>query len=186
MYTVNDAVRGDELAMMRILIADEHAVVREGLRAHLLALPNCQIVAEAANGKDAICKAIETKPDVAVLAYALPLANGVEATRQIRLQLPRTEVLMFTAHNKEHQIDDFLKVGGRGCVLKSEPIRHLIEAIQSVAAHKPYFTPTVLPGAILEKSCGSASRLTYRERSVVQLVADGHTNKEIAKLYRPA
>ena len=87
--------------MTRILIADDHQVVRSGLRAILEAQPNWEVVAEAADGKEAILKAIETKPDVAVLDYSLPLVNGIEATRQIRARLPRTEVLIFTMHDNE-------------------------------------------------------------------------------------
>ena len=87
--------------MTRILIADDHQVVRSGLRAILEAQQNSEVVAEAADGKEAILKAIETKPDVAVLDYSLPLVNGIEATRQIRTRLPRTEVLVFTMHDNE-------------------------------------------------------------------------------------
>jgi DNA-binding NarL/FixJ family response regulator len=85
----------------RILIADDYDVVRSGLRSILEAHPNWQVVAEAADGKEAILKAVETKPDVAVLDYSLPILNGLEATRQIRARLPRTEVLMFTMHDNE-------------------------------------------------------------------------------------
>ena len=97
--------------MTRILIADDHDVVRSGLRTILEGQPNCEVIAEAADGKEAILKAIETKPDIAVVDYALPLVNGAEVTRQIRARLPKTEVLIFTMHDNE-----------------------------TLASHKPFFT----------------------------------------------
>ena len=115
--------------MLRILIADDHDVVRSGLRKVLEAQNNWEVVAEARDGKDAISKATETKPDVAVLDYAMPLINGVEATRQIRARLPKTEVLIFTMHDNETLIQELLSAGARGYVLKSNSRRHLLGAI---------------------------------------------------------
>ena len=106
--------------MIRILIADDHEVVRSGLRRVLEAQTNWEVVAEAGDGKDAISKATETKPDVAVLDYSMPLINGVEATRQIRARLPKTEVLIFTMHDNELLIQELLSAGARGYVLKSD------------------------------------------------------------------
>ena len=103
--------------MLRILIADDHDVVRSGLRKVLEAQNNWEVVAEARDGKDAINKATETKPDVAVLDYAMPLINGVEATRQIRARLPKTEVLIFTMHDNETLIQELFSAGARGYVL---------------------------------------------------------------------
>jgi DNA-binding NarL/FixJ family response regulator len=163
--------------MIRILIADEHAVVLEGLRHHLEdANPNWQVVAEACNGREAILKAIETQPDVAVLALSLPLLNGVELTRKIRMHLPMTEVVIFTRHNPDNLMHSLREAGVRGCVLKSEPISHLVDAVQSAANHKPYFT-----SAIGSRLAGAGSPLTDREREVVQLVAEGHSSKAIAR-----
>jgi DNA-binding NarL/FixJ family response regulator len=107
----------------RILIADDHDVVRSGLRSTLETHPNWEVVAEASDGKEAILKAIEAKPDVAVLDYSLPLVNGVEATRQIRARLPSTEVLIFTMHDNESLIEELLKAGARGYLLKSDASR---------------------------------------------------------------
>jgi DNA-binding NarL/FixJ family response regulator len=162
--------------MTRILIADEHAVVREGLRLHLEAKPGWRVVAEAGDGRGAILKTVETMPDVAVLAFALPFLNGVELTRQIRTRLPKTEVVIFTQHNIEDRMSLLLQVGARGCVHKSEPIGHLIDAVQSAANHKD-FRP-----AIRIKPNRSESLLSAREREVVKLVAEGHTSKALAKL----
>src|SRR6185437_11099188 len=104
---------------------------------------NWEVVAEARDGKDAISKATETKPDVAVLDYALPLVNGVEATRQIRARLPKTEVLIFTMHDNETLIRDLLAAGARGYLLKSDAKRFLLAAIDSLSLHKPFFTAKV-------------------------------------------
>jgi DNA-binding NarL/FixJ family response regulator len=169
----------------RILIADDHDVVRSGLRTIIEVQPNWEVVAEVADGKQAILQAIEVKPDVAVLDYSLPLVNGIEVTRQIRTRLPKTEVLIFTMHDNEMLIEELLKAGARGYVLKSEAKRHLIAAIESLASHEPFFTSQIseaLLNAFLAKPNRAGSPLTYRERSVVQLIAEGHTNKEIARL----
>src|SRR5690348_15617487 len=129
--------------MVRILIADDHDVVRYGLRKILQAQPGWEVVAEAADGKDAIIKASATKPDVAVLDCMMPLINGVEATHQIRTRLPDTEVLIFTAHQDERLIEQLLRAGARGYILKSDMTDRLVEAVQSVSEHKPFFTSTV-------------------------------------------
>jgi DNA-binding NarL/FixJ family response regulator len=169
--------------MARIFIADDHDAVRSGLRAIFEAQPNWMVVAEAVDGKEAILQAIETKPDIAVLDYSMPLVNGIEATRQIRARLPRTEVLIFTMHDSMIVIQELLQAGARGYLLKSDTRRDLIEAIKSLENHKPYFSAKVseaLLEAYLAKPNGSASILTDRERGVVQLIAEGHTNKDTA------
>ncbi len=171
--------------MIRILIADDHEVVRSGLRKILEAQPSWEVVAEAGDGKDAITKATETKPDVAVLDYSLPLINGIEATRQIRARLPKTEVLIFTMHDNETLIQELLKAGARGYLLKSDAKRHLIGAIELLAGHKPFFTAKVseaLLDSFLARPAREGSTLTNRERGVVQLIAEGHTNKQIANI----
>lgn len=171
--------------MTRILIADDHDVVRSGLRQILEDQPNWEVVAEASDGKDAVLKAIQAKPDVAVLDYSLPLVNGLEVTRQIRARLPKTEVLIFTMHDNETLIQELLKAGARGYLLKSDARRHLIGAIESLAIHKPFFTAKVseaLLDSYLTKPHREGSSLTNRERSVVQLIAEGHTNKQIAHI----
>ena len=171
--------------MTRILIADDHAVVRSGLRTILEAHPNWEVVAEASDGKEAISKAIDAEPDVAVIDYSLPIVNGIEVTRQIRAQLPKTEVLIFTMHDNQTLIEDVLKAGARGCLLKSEANANLIGAIEALAAHKPFFTANVSEALLRSYVKGSkraVSPLTDRERTIVQLIAEGHSNKEIAQL----
>ena len=169
--------------MTRILIADDHAIVREGLRRLLEAQPNCEVVAEAPDGKEAIAKAIETRPDIAILDYSLPLINGVEVTRQIRSQLPRTEVLIFTMHDNEMLFDALLRAGARGYVLKSDAKRHLLDAIESLAMHRPFFSSQVseaLLNSFRTRRHNPSWVLTAREREIVQLIADGHSNRDVA------
>jgi DNA-binding NarL/FixJ family response regulator len=133
-----------------------------------------------------VAKTLELKPDVAILDYALPLVNGVEATRQIRARLPRTEVLIFTMHDNETLIRDLLGAGAHGFLLKSDASRFLLAAIESLALHKPFFTDKVsetLLDSFLRRPGQAQSALTPRERSVVQLIAEGHSNREIANLF---
>ena len=168
--------------MTRILIADDHEVVRSGLCSILETRPDWEVVAEAADGKEAIIKAVETKPDVAVVDYSLPLINGIEVTRQIRRRLPSTEILIFTMHDSEGLIEELLSAGARGFLLKTDAARHLLEAIKTLAAHKSFFTSGVsetLLKSFLRRPSRSQSILTPREREIVQLIAEGYSNKQI-------
>lgn len=119
--------------MTRILIADDHDVVRAGLRSILQAHSGWEVVAEATDGKEAVKKALETKPDVAVIDYSLPLLNGVEATRQIRKQEPRTEVLIFTIRDEEHLVRSALEVGALGYLLKADAKQYVVAAVEALA-----------------------------------------------------
>ena len=156
-------------------------MVRSGLRKVFEIQAGWQVVAEAVDGKDAIFKALQTKPDVAILDYSLPLINGVEATRQIRARLPKTEVLIFTMHDSDSLIGEILAAGARGYLLKSDANAALLAAVEALAAHKPYFTPN-LSEALLASFLTKPGQfcLTPRERGVVQLVAEGHSNKQVA------
>ena len=179
-----DAV-GDCRVMTRILIANDHDVVRSGLRAILSAQPGWTVVAEAEDGRQAVQLAAETVPDVAILDYRLPLLNGVDATREIRAVQPQTEVLIFTIHNGEPLIRELLEAGARGYLLKSDARRYLIAAVESLAQRKPFFTGTVsetLLRSFLAHGHTPNGVLTPRERSVVQLIAEGHSNKQVAEI----
>jgi DNA-binding NarL/FixJ family response regulator len=169
--------------MVRILIADDHDVVRSGLRAILEMQEGWEVVAEAVDGKSAVTKALETTPDVAVLDYSLPLANGAEVTRQIRARVPTVEVLIFTMHETDEIMRDILAAGAKGYLLKSDARRLLIAAIESLAAHQPFFTGKVSE-ALLAGYLGHnrESMLSPREKNVVQLIAEGKSNKHIAEL----
>jgi len=171
---------------LRILVADDHHVVRTGLRALLESKTGWQVCAEASNGREAVQKAGELQPDVAVLDIGMPLLNGVEATRQIRKVSPGTEILILTMHDSEHMIEGVLEAGARGYILKDDADRNLLAAVEALRRHKPYLSSRVsaavskavpLTGAESERP---SRRLTPREREIVQLLAEGKSNKEIA------
>jgi DNA-binding NarL/FixJ family response regulator len=171
--------------LVRILIADDHDIVRSGLRRILESHSNWEVVAEAGDGGDAIRKAVETRPDIAVIDYSLPMVNGIEVTREIRSRSPKTEVLIFTMHDNERLIENLLNAGARGYVLKSDAKQHLVDAIEALAVHKPFFTGKVsktLLEAYIARPRGEKATLTNREREILQLIAEGYTNKQIAHL----
>jgi DNA-binding NarL/FixJ family response regulator len=171
--------------MVRILIADDHEVVRFGVRQILEGRANWEVVAEASDGKEAVAMAIETNPDVCVVDYSLPLMNGLEVTRQIRMRVPQSEILIFTMHDNETLVQGLLKAGARGYLLKADAKSHLIEAIASLASHRPFFTKGVSDSLLDVFMAGpekAISAITSRERSVVQLIAEGHSNKEAARV----
>jgi len=170
----------------RILIADDHEVVRSGLRAILEAHEGWNVVAEARDGKEAIVRAAETKPDIAIVDYSLPTMNGVEVTRQIRARVPTAEVLIFTMHDSDVLLGELLQAGARAYLLKSDAKQYLIAAVESLANHKPFFTGRVseqLLGAFLSaQQSKSDASLSPRERVVVQLIAEGHSNKQMSEI----
>lgn len=170
--------------MARILIVDDQYLVRLGLRRILRAHPSLKVVGEAADGEEAVAKALETKPDVILLEYLLPLITGLEVVRRVRAQHPHTEFLMFTLHDNEVLIEQALKAGVRGYLLKSDPSQELITAITALAAHQPYFTSKVsllLLEALLAAP-DEAAIITNRQRCIVQLIAEGYQTKQIAKI----
>ena len=174
----------------RILIADDHEVVRKGLRALLDSAPGFEVVGEASNGREAVEKTTAARPDVVVLDIGMPELNGLEATRRIVKTAPRTEVLILTVYETEEVIREVLRAGARGYVLKSDAGRLLLSAVESVSAHKPFFTSRVselvlagfLSGDGLRPSeeTPAGAPLTPRERECLQLLAEGKTNKEVA------
>lgn len=171
--------------MTRILIADDHDVVRSGLRAILEAQADWEVVGEATTGREAIDKALALKPDIVVMDYGLPLMNGIDVTRNVKTRLPGTEVLIFTMHDTDELIRDALEAGARGFLLKSDAKRFLIAAIECLSVHKPFFTSKVsdtLLASYLSTGRAPHSVLSDREKSVVQLIAEGLTNKKIAEV----
>jgi DNA-binding NarL/FixJ family response regulator len=169
--------------MTRILIADDHEIVRQGVRAILSKRERWEVVGEAANGRDAVEQARATQPEIAILDYALPFINGVEAARQIRLHSPKTEVLIFTQHDNESLLRNILEAGVRGYLLKTDATQYLVQAVEALEHRQPFFTKTVsdmLVSSYLAKTDSSPSILTSRETSVVKLIAEGHSNKETA------
>jgi DNA-binding NarL/FixJ family response regulator len=123
--------------VVRVLIADDHAIVRSGLRAILETRSDFVVCAEARDGREAIDLTVQHKPDVAVIDFSLPILNGIEATREICLRSPRTQVLVLTAHDDEVLIDDALLAGARGFLLKMEDNEQIVEAVARLARHRP-------------------------------------------------
>jgi DNA-binding NarL/FixJ family response regulator len=171
---------------VRILIADDHSVVRAGLRALLESRSAWEVCAEAADGRDAVEKATKLKPDVAVLDIGMPLLNGVEVARRIRKVSPETEILILTMHESEDLVKQVMDAGARGYILKDDADRILLAAVDAVRNHRPYFSTRVSGmhdgNSSSEPSRTSRSRLTPREREIVQLLAEGKSNKEVASL----
>jgi len=170
----------------RIIIVDDHDAVRRGVRMLVESRPNLEIVGEASNGREALELAIATSPDIAILDYSLPELNGLDLAHQLKKHLPRIEILLYTMHDREDVIIEILRAGVRGFVLKSDTEKHLLAALDALAIRRPYFSGAVSE-TLLEKFLESKpqpghSSLTHREREVVQLIAEGRINKEIARL----
>ena len=173
---------------LRILIADDYDIAREGIRALIERQADWEVCGSVGNGREALEKATELKPDIVILDMTMPELNGVDAAVQIKRQLPNTEILMLTAHESDNLIWQAFDAGIKSYVLKSDAHHFLVEAIESLSRHKPYVTAKVseiLFSNVInraESRRGDAEpghRLTARERQVVQLVAEGKSNKEI-------
>jgi DNA-binding NarL/FixJ family response regulator len=168
----------------RILVADEYDAIRTGVRSILEVEDGWQVIAEACRGHDALRLARETGPDIAILDTALPQMNGLEVTRNIKRLVPGTEVLVYSMHDKDSIVAEVLRAGARGYVLKSDPASRLVAAVRALAAGKPFISPAISE-AILENVLApadgrNANKLTPRECEIVQLVAEGRINKQIA------
>jgi DNA-binding NarL/FixJ family response regulator len=171
---------------LRIVIVDDHAVVRRGVRALLESQPGWEVAGEAVTGREAVDLAKRLYPDIVVMDISLPELNGLDAARQILKDSPRTEVLILTMHHSEELVRDVLQAGARGYVLKSDADESLIAAVQSLRDHKPFLTSTVTEFVLddyvhrAEEDVVNAGTLTPREREIIQLLAEGKSNKETA------
>lgn len=179
---------------LRILIADDHDLIRRGLKSLLEMHPGWKVCGEASKGPEAVEKTEQLKPDVVIIDVCMPELNGVEATRQIRHVSPRSEVLVLSVHHSEHLIREILDAGARAFVVKTDCDVDLVRAVEALGEHKPFFNayatemllggygqdraPEVVPTAF------TGERLTPREREIVQLLAEGRTSKEIATLLK--
>ena len=175
---------------IRILLADDHTVVRDGLRALLEKQPDMAVVAEAADGRESVQMAEEQAPDVVVMDIAMPNMNGIEATRRILAANPKTAVVILSMHQDESYVLRSLKAGAKGYLLKDSPREDVLEAIRAAATGRSFLTRKV-SGMLQEdyvrelQSKGledSYELLTSREREILQLLAEGKANKEVANL----
>ena len=176
------------MSNVRILIADDHELIRRGLVASLAERPDWTIVAEAADGRQACELAALHVPDIAVLDLTMPELNGLDVTRHIRASTPKTRILIVTAHESEQLIREVLDAGAMGYVLKSDAGRVLVQAIEALLDERPFFTSKVARFVLdgyLRSSEDSTSPATValspRERHIVQLLAEGSNNKEVAR-----
>jgi DNA-binding NarL/FixJ family response regulator len=174
---------------IRLLVADDHEIVRKGLRALLEAEPGWEVAAEAVDGRDAVEKAQQLKPDIAILDISMPSLNGLEAARQIVKSVSQTKVLVLTMHDSDPLIQQVLEVGARGYLLKSDAAHDLVTAVDALRRNKTFFTPKVAQMVLegyLDKNPkevpaeGGYFRLTGRQREIVQLLAEGKSSKEVA------
>jgi two-component system, NarL family, response regulator NreC len=175
---------------LRILLADDHTVVRQGLRKVLEERPEWAVVAEAGDGREAVRLAEQFKPDVSILDVAMPLLNGIEATRQIARRVPSTRILVLSMYADEAYVAQILQAGASGYLLKDSADVDLIQAVTEVARGKSFFSPAIARVMLdnyvrQDAEKGVSDRyesLSQREREILQLVAEARTNKEIAAL----
>lgn len=174
------------MTRLRILVADDHEITRKGIGSFLQARSEWEVCGEATNGREAVEKAAQLKPDVVILDIVMPQLNGLDATRRILHCDPRVKILILTMHDSEQIVREVVEAGARGCVLKSDAGRDLTVAIDALQRNKTFFTSKVSP-AVLERIQRGGNRrgagkeiLTIREREVVQLLAEGKSTKEVA------
>ncbi len=171
---------------LRVLLADDHEIVRHGARALIERQPEWEVCGEAGDGRTAVALAEKLHPHIAVLDLGMPELNGLEATRQIRRLLPACEVLVFTGEEDDKIIHDVFAAGARSYILKNDISAHLIAAIKALSQHKHYFTTKTSEVVFARYLDGTAAgdgpgrELTPREREIVQLLAEGQRNKEVA------
>jgi DNA-binding NarL/FixJ family response regulator len=174
---------------LRLLVVDDHAVVRRGVRALLESRPDWEVCGEAADGQEAIRKAAELNPDIVVLDISLPGLNGLEATSRILKESPESEVLILTMHHSEELAQQLIKAGARGYVLKSDADQSLVAAVEKLSQHQTFFTSRVAEFVLDSRARGEntrdvvedpSKRMTSRERQIVQLVAEARSTKEVA------
>ena len=173
----------------RILVADDHEIVRQGLCTLLRQQPEWEICGEACDGREAVAKVLSLRPDAVILDIAMPNLNGLEATRQILRTNPTVKILILTLHDSDQLMQEVLNAGARGFMLKTDAARDLVAAMEALRGDKVFFTPRVaamvLDGYLRRESSPepeppARSRLTPREREIVQLLAEGKSSKEVA------
>src|SRR5580704_5870136 len=177
---------------LRILVADDHDLMRRGLKVLLDAREGWSVCAEAGTGREAVTMAETLRPDIAILDITMPELNGVDAARRILKVSPDTEVLLLSVHYSDQLIREILEAGIRGYIVKSDSDRDLVIAVEALANHKPFFTPRATelilnhlhrrPGDSPDPPDTIGERLTTREREVVQLLSEGKSSREVASV----
>jgi DNA-binding NarL/FixJ family response regulator len=189
--TVQDGVSSLSTRSLRILVADDHDILRRGLKQLLTSHANWHICAEARTGREAVALCEKHRPDVAILDISMPELNGLEATRSIRKDSPSTNIIILSIHFSDQLVKDIVEAGARGYVMKADTDRDLVTAVEAISNHRTFFTPRAaellisdfagqvsysLPPAI------RGSRLTGREREIVRLLAEGNSSREVASI----
>jgi DNA-binding NarL/FixJ family response regulator len=181
-------VKKDKPKKIKLLLVDDHPIVLDGIKTHLAEQPDLEVVGEATNGQEALRKAKLTLPDVVLMDITMPHMNGLEATAQLRKQVPEAKVLILTMHDSREYIAQIVKLGARGYLLKDCSPGELVGAIKSVHAGEVYFSPSISRVLVQEMVDGkhdgreapAQQSLTDREREVLSLIAEGLLNKQIA------
>jgi two-component system, NarL family, response regulator NreC len=172
---------------IRVLLADDHAVVRAGFRMILAAQSNIEIIGEASNGREAVEMAERSQPDVVVMDVTMPELNGIEATRRLGQSTPRTRILALSMHKDSVYVREILKAGARGYLLKDALDKDLVAAVEAVARGEGYLSPAVADAVLSDYRkhvTDPLDLLSSREREVLQMIAEGKTNKEIATILK--
>jgi DNA-binding NarL/FixJ family response regulator len=171
---------------MKLLIADDHGVVRGGLKLLLERQPDMEVVAEAGDGAEAVERALEARPDVCILDVSMPKLTGLQAAREIKSHAPDVAVLILSMHDDDRYLFEALKAGAGGYVLKKEADQFLVDAVRSVVRNEPFLTNaaqrTLVRTWMADESAGPVEPLTPREQEVLKLIAEAHTNREIGEI----
>jgi DNA-binding NarL/FixJ family response regulator len=174
---------------LRILVADDHDIIRRGLKELLTSRSGWEVCAEAKTGREAVTLAEQFKPEVVVMDISMPDLNGLEAARQIRKSLPKTEILILTLHFSDQLVREIVEAGVRAYIMKSDADRDLVAAVEALSNHRPFFTARAAdmlldgfrrPKTDIDPDTVIRNRLTAREREIVQLLAEGKSSKEVA------
>jgi two-component system response regulator NreC len=176
---------------IRLLLVDDHEIVREGLRSCLAPYRQLQVVGEAASGEQALVMAAQTKPDVVLMDINLPHMSGLEATRHLQQQLPGSKILILTVYDNPEYVREVMRAGAKGYVLKNTAPQDLVAAIEKIHRNEVHFSPAVVKSVMYdylelkaEQQAGKGPRLSKRESEILALIAEGHSNKAIASQLR--
>jgi DNA-binding NarL/FixJ family response regulator len=175
---------------LRILVADDHDIIRRGLRQLLMSRPGWEVCGEAKNGREAVSASQELKPDVVVMDISMPELNGLEAARQIQKSSPQSAILILTMYFTDQLVREVIECGARGYILKSDADKDLVSAVEALSNHRTYFTREASeillngfsrPDVVLDARAAPRNRLTLREREIVRLLAEGKSSKDVSK-----